>query len=323
MASKLDRLKQSVGGNAAESMSSADGRAQAGPPAKGPAARPAHLQGVTKSNDVAEIEVGRIAADPEQPRKEFDPDRIAEMAASLKESGQLQPIRVRWDPATASYVIISGERRWRGAKMAGLAKLLCVIDRRELEDSALVVDQLVENLQRVDLRPIEQATKMQDLIIKHGLTQVEVARRLGVERSKVVKALALLDLPEDVREKVEDGRLAPATAYELTKLADEEDRREVAEKVVGGDLNRADAIEEVKKVAARKPKSGKGGGGKAGGKAKKETDRAFNARGIQWRAVSARGFDASGLLASAREIVERLEVEVSPSPGGVAEAATV
>jgi len=204
------------------------------------------MQGVVRSKDAAEIPVDRIVADPHQPRDEFEPEALERLAESLRTRGQLQPIRVRWDEGRGSYVIICGERRWRAATMAGLETLQCVVVEGPIDPAELLAIQLVENALREDLRPVEQARAYRTLMDQKGWSTRQIARELAVAQPQVVRALALLDLPEGVQEAVEQGALAPGTAYEVSKLDDARDQVEVAARVVEGRLTREQAIEAVK-----------------------------------------------------------------------------
>lgn len=158
------------------------------------------------------IEVSKIEADPDQPRRHFDETRLDELAASLKAHGQLQPIRVRWDVKASVYRIVAGERRWRASKRAGLSSLEAII----LEDSttldAIRIEQVVENLQRDDLTKSDTARAYRSLMDSWGITARELAARLGVSESTVSRGLAVLKLPEEERAKIDSGKGSVAKA---------------------------------------------------------------------------------------------------------------
>jgi ParB family transcriptional regulator, chromosome partitioning protein len=181
---------------------------------------PARLQGVTKSRNAVDVPTDRIAPDPDQPREDFEPESLERLAESLKTRGQLQPIRVRWSEEAARYIIIMGERRWRAAMLAGISTMSCVIHEAPIAPSELLALQLVENALREDLKPIEQAKAYRRLMESHGWSGAQLARELAVPQPSVVRALALLELPESVQSRVDTGELAPRTAYELSKLPD-------------------------------------------------------------------------------------------------------
>ena len=141
------------------------------------------------------IRLDRIVTDPNQPRTEFDPESLARLATSLRERGQLQPIRVRWDDTASCYVVVVGERRLRAAQLAGLESLACVVVAGEPTAEDLLEDQLVENCLREDLKPIEQAKAYKSLMASRGLSTRQLAERLQIGAASVAKALALLDTP--------------------------------------------------------------------------------------------------------------------------------
>jgi ParB family chromosome partitioning protein len=251
---KLDQLIKAGGSNVAESMGS---RGTSGPPpGMDPAlARrmPARLEGVVRDKDAARIGIDRIVPDPRQPREEFDEESLRRLADSLRQRGQLQPIRVRWDEAQGQYVILIGERRWRAAQMAGMTSLSCIIVEGEISDAERLSIQLVENALRDDLRPIEQARAYQTLMASHGWSGNQLAKELHIAQASVAKALALLDLPEPVQEHVDRGELAASVAYEVSKLPDDEQRLELAKAAVAEKLTRSEVAEAVKAVRARRP----------------------------------------------------------------------
>jgi ParB family chromosome partitioning protein len=255
---KMDQLRRSAAGNVAESMGA--GLEADAPPISpgfgaGPRPVPAHLLGVARSKDAAQIQLDRIAADPDQPREEFDAEGLKRLAGSMKTRGQLQPIRVRWDEGRGVYVIICGERRWRAALLANLPSISCVIVEGPLSPTDLLAIQLVENALREDLKPIEQAKAYRQLMERNGWSTRQVAKELSVAQPQVVRALALLSLPDAVQAQVEQGALAPATAYEIGKLGDEAEANALAAQVVREKLTRQDAVE-----AVRRRKSGRSAG---------------------------------------------------------------
>jgi len=245
--SKMDELRKRAAGNVAESMGAGlDAPPSTPAPGFGPRPAPAHLLGVVRSKDAAQIQADRIAPDPDQPREEFDPEGLDRLAESLKTRGQLQPIRVRWDEGRGLYVIVCGERRWRAARLAGLPSLACVIVDAPLTPAELLAVQLVENALREDLKPIEQARAYRQLMDQNGWSTRQIARELSVAQPQVVRALSLLNLPGDVQDRVEQGALAPATAYEIGKLESADEQRTMADRVVAEKLTRQAAVEAVR-----------------------------------------------------------------------------
>jgi ParB family chromosome partitioning protein len=164
----------------------------------------------------------------EQPRKRFEEAKLEELAASIREKGVLEPILVRRDGM--KYRIVAGERRWRAAQRAGLKEIPAIV--REASDREAFEIALVENLQRADLNAIEEAEAYEVLLNDNGLTQEEISKRVGKERSTVANALRLLKLPEEVRDAVRDGRLDMGHARALLGLDDAEAIRKAAQRAI-------------------------------------------------------------------------------------------
>ncbi len=171
------------------------------------------------------LAIENVIADPDQPRTEFDPDEIERLAGSIRDKGQLHPIRVRWSDAHGKWIIISGERRYRATKHAGLPTIECHFQEGELTQTDILEQQLIENLLREDLKPLEEAKAFNQLLTLNGWTGKELADTLKVNPSKVTRSLALLKLPADIQQRVESGEIAARVAYELSKLPDDDQRR--------------------------------------------------------------------------------------------------
>ena len=148
------------------------------------------------ADKLAEIKITEIDPNPNQPRRSFDAAALEQLAASIRTSGVIQPIVVR--PAQGRYMIIAGERRWRAARQAGLAVIPAVV--RDVTRQKLYEMALIENLQREDLNPVEEAQAIDAYVREYGLTQEEAAEKLGKSRPAVANALRLLQLPEDLLE---------------------------------------------------------------------------------------------------------------------------
>jgi len=174
------------------------------------------------------LPIEAVERNPDQPRKHFDEPRLAELVASIREHGVIEPILVRREGR--GYRILAGERRWRAAQRAGLKEIPAVL--REATEQEAFELALVENLQREDLNAIEEAEAYQLLIADHGLTQEEVAGRVGKERSTVANALRLLRLPEEVRDAVRDGQLDMGHARALLGLASAEEISKAAHRAI-------------------------------------------------------------------------------------------
>lgn len=162
------------------------------------------------------IAVDRITVNPDQPRSRFDDDSLEEMAASMKEVGVLQPIVVTG--GDDGYVLVAGERRWRAAKRAGLTEIPAVV--RESTGQPTLVEALIENVQRQDLTPLEEAHAYQQLLENYGMTQEQVASRVGKSRPAISNTLRLLQLPQEVQDMVDAGDLSAGHARALVGLED-------------------------------------------------------------------------------------------------------
>jgi ParB family chromosome partitioning protein len=176
----------------------------------------------TPRSGLTEVAVDRLHRNENQPRHHFDPDALAELAASLQAHGVLQPLLVS-DDGQGGFLIIAGERRWRAAKLAGLQTVPVVV-RERIEEVASFELALVENLQRRDLTPMEEARAFEHLRTTAGLSQVEIAEKVGIDRSTVANALRLLKLPEEVQALVDNGALAGGHARALLAFATDEER---------------------------------------------------------------------------------------------------
>lgn len=199
---------------------------------------------VKKTLRVSELEPNR-----DQPRKQFSDEAIQTLADSIQQYGMIQPILVR--PLGLNYQIVAGERRWRAARMLGMDEVPVVI--RELTDEETMAVALIENLQREDLNPLEEANAYAQLMDMFHLTQEEVAKRVGKSRSAVANSLRLLKLPEDVKTLVEDGGLSAGHARALLGISDEKLLSETAAKAADGKLT----VRAVEKIAADSEKAEK------------------------------------------------------------------
>jgi ParB family chromosome partitioning protein len=175
-----------------------------------------------------ELPVGSIKPNPFQPRREFDPAALDELASSIEASGLLQPIVVR--SGKSGYELIAGERRWRAVQKLGWSKVPAVV--KDVDDQALLTLALIENLQRDDLSPVDEARGYQRLIEEFQLAQGEVARLVGRNRSTVANSLRLLQLPADVQSLLQDKSLSEGHGRALLGLADPKEISRVASQVV-------------------------------------------------------------------------------------------
>jgi ParB family chromosome partitioning protein len=193
--------------------------------------------GQTGTGDQKELPLDQVFPNPDQPRTAMDEDRIAELADSIRQVGVLQPVIVR--PRDAGYQIIAGERRWRAARVAGLETIPVRIMHAD-ETQALELA-LIENLQRQDLNPVEEARGYRRLLSEYDMTQAELAEKVSKSRSAITNALRLLDLPEEVQELLYDGRMSAGHARAVLSIPDEEKRIRLANKIIEGGLSVRDA----------------------------------------------------------------------------------
>ncbi len=186
-----------------------------------------------QKSTVGEIKVSEIRSNPYQPRKTFNEETLNELAASIKEHGVIEPIIVK--KAIKGYELVAGERRLKAAKIAGLETIPAVV--RDFNDQEMMEIALLENIQREDLNPIDEATAYQKIIELGGFTQEEFAEKFGKSRSHVTNMLGLLSLPSLVKIYVQEGHLSMGHARALSKLTDEEKINELANKVIKENLS--------------------------------------------------------------------------------------
>jgi ParB family transcriptional regulator, chromosome partitioning protein len=217
---------------------------------------------------VRTISTSRIAPNPFQPRREFTPEQLAELEDSIRQNGLLQPlvVRPRTDrtPEGADWELVAGERRWRVVRRLEWTEVPVMV--RELDDRAMLVLAIVENVQRADLSPLEEATAYRRLMDEFGLTQADVAESVGRERSTVANLLRLLQLPASVQRMVNEGVLNMGHARALLGLEDEREMAALAREAVEGGLT-VRAVED--RVRSRRP-AGKDRPGRAAAAARAE-----------------------------------------------------
>lgn len=204
-----------------------------------------------KKDSVTKLKVSDIEPRKDQPRKSFNDESLQLLADSVAIHGILQPIIVRENPDFAgSYEIIAGERRWRAAKIAGLSDIpVVVVDGNDLKIAQI---SLVENIQRENLNPVEEALAYQALIERHKLTQEQVSKEVGKSRSAIANMLRLLDLPDEVLELLKDGKLSGGHARAILGLKNDDDMIGLAQKAVDRDMSVRDVENTVRLMLARK-----------------------------------------------------------------------
>lgn len=199
------------------------------------------------------LPIENVAPNPDQPRRNFDSDKLRDLAESIREKGIIQPLIVRSDPADADrFQIVAGERRWRAAQIAQLHEVPVII--REFDDTEVLEVAIIENIQRADLNPVEEAAGYRQLIERFGHTQDQLAKALGKSRSHIANQMRLLSLPQDVIDFLEKDRLSAGHARALITS---DDPSALARAVVAKGLSVRETEKLVKKGAAPKtPKSG-------------------------------------------------------------------
>ena len=197
-------------------------------------------------NRIETLPLREIEPDPGQPRKTFDDETLAELSASIAEHGLLQPIAVRPKPS-GGYLIVAGERRWRASRMAGLTEVPVIV--KDVTDEQAMELALVENLQREDLDPVEEAAGIRELMTRCDLTQEQAARKLGKSRSALANSLRLLSLPETVLELLKSGFITIGHAKVVLGLPTPELQEEAAQMIADNQLNVRQAEALCKKLA--------------------------------------------------------------------------
>lgn len=207
-----------------------------------------------KRDSVVDLKINDISPNNAQPRKNFNDDALNELASSIEENGVIQPIIVQ--RKGEGYRIVAGERRWRAARIAGLSVIPAIV--RDLSDKETMAQALIENIQREDLNPIEEASAMDNLLKTHKLTQEQLAKKLGKPRATIANTLRILNLDESLQEFVSRGDLSEGHAKAILALKDKEDQRKVADVIMAREMNVRQAEVFVKKyIEAQNNPSGK------------------------------------------------------------------
>ncbi|MBP1578491.1 MAG: ParB/RepB/Spo0J family partition protein [Oscillospiraceae bacterium] len=202
-----------------------------------------------ESEGLRTLRLSEIEPNKGQPRKIFDKEAMEQLAESIRTNGVLQPLLVR-PLATGNYQIVAGERRWRAAKIAGLSEVPVVI-RDDLSDEQVMQVALIENLQRENLNPIEEAQGYKELIEKYNMTQDQLSKALGKARSSIANSLGLLTLPVGVRDLLADGKLSAGHCKALKMIKDPALMTEIAVRAADGELS----VRSIEAIAKRESKS--------------------------------------------------------------------
>jgi ParB family chromosome partitioning protein len=200
---------------------------------------------------VREIEIRKIIANDKQPRKEFDEQKLDELADSMKQHGVLQPIILRKKGST--YELVAGERRWRAAAKAGIEKIPAIV--KELSNADLMEIALIENLQREDLNPMEEAAAYKTLMNDFGLTQEELSKRVAKSRSLIANTVRLLNLDKEIQDLVSQDRLTAGHARALLSIQGSKERLELAKKISEEALSVRQTEQLVKKLSEERKRN--------------------------------------------------------------------
>ena len=193
-----------------------------------------------KAQGIEFIDINNIKPNENQPRKSFDDEKLQELANSIKEHGLIQPVILR--QAEKGYEIVAGERRWRACRKAGLKEIPCMI--KDLTDEQNMLVAIIENMQREDLNPIEEAEGLNQMISSFGMTQEEVSKSVGKSRPYITNSLRLLKLPQEVRNMVSEGKLTTGHARAIAGIGDQEKQIKLAEFVLQKELS----VREIEKL---------------------------------------------------------------------------
>lgn len=202
----------------------------------------------SSGDSVVELKINDISPNEDQPRKNFNDEKIVQLAASIAESGVIQPIIVQ--KRANGYRIVAGERRWRAARQAGLTVIPAIV--RDLTDKETLEQALIENIVREDLNPIEEAYAMQNLLKAHKLTQDKLAKELGKPRATIANTLRLINLDESIQEFIKHGDLSEGHAKVILSLKDKDEQRRAADVILQKEMNVRQAEAYVKKIIEAK-----------------------------------------------------------------------
>lgn len=207
----------------------------------------------TQKDSVVELKINDISPNSAQPRKLFNEDALQELADSIKENGVIQPIIVA--KRGKGYRIVAGERRWRASRLAGLSVIPAIV--RDLTDQQTMEQALIENIQRQDLNPLEEAFAMDNLMKEHGLTQEALAKKLGKSRPAIANTLRLINIDESLQDFVRNGDLSAGHARALLAISDREEQKKAADIVMTKELSVRETEELVKTILSPKSPSRK------------------------------------------------------------------
>lgn len=238
------------------------------------------------------VDIYTVEPDREQPRKNFDPEKLQELSDSIRQYGVLQPLLVQKEKDY--YKIIAGERRWRAARLAGLTEIPVIVKEFTLQDSMAV--SLIENLQRQNLNPMEESMAYQKLLTEFSMTQEQVAEKLGKSRSAIANSLRLQNLPEAVQKSISEGMISMGHAKVLLGLDDKAEQTRLAVRIIGEKLS----VRELEQILAEKKPT----------KAKKKSEKKETAKDLATRMAEERMKELLGTQVSIKKGAKKGKIEI-------------
>lgn len=179
------------------------------------------------------VDINDIRPNSAQPRSHFDEEKLAELSKSIRANGVIQPLIVR--ESSTGYELVAGERRWRASRLAGLKTVPCIV--RNFDDRQNAIVAIIENMQREDLNPIEEALGLKSMTEKYGFTQEQISESLGRSRTYITNSIRLLKLPKEIQEYVSSGQMSAAHGRTIINIPDKARQKEIAEKIIRNDLS--------------------------------------------------------------------------------------
>ena len=238
------------------------------------------------------VDIYTVEPDREQPRKNFDPEKLQELSDSIRQYGVLQPLLVQKEKDY--YKIIAGERRWRAARLAGLTEIPVIVKEFTPQDSMAV--SLIENLQRQNLNPMEESMAYQKLLTEFSMTQEQIAEKLGKSRSAIVNSLRLQNLPEAVQKSISEGMISMGHAKVLLGLDDKAEQTRLAVRIIGEKLS----VRELEQILAEKKPT----------KAKKKSEKKETAKDLATRMAEERMKELLGTQVSIKKGAKKGKIEI-------------
>jgi ParB family chromosome partitioning protein len=197
------------------------------------APKAAEAEGTDNEDRVLYVDINDIRPNSAQPRSHFDEEKLKELSKSIRSNGVIQPLIVR--ESSNGYELVAGERRWRASRLAGLKTVPCIV--RNFDDRQNAIVAIIENMQREDLNPIEEALGLKSMTEKYGFTQEQVSESLGRSRTYITNSIRLLKLPAEIQQYVSSGQMSAAHGRTIINIPDKARQKEIAEKIIRNDLS--------------------------------------------------------------------------------------